>query len=231
MVDEEDADQPAPEEAARGAGQGAGHQVTDPGRDQQAKDHPEHEEVTDEPHAAVLVEILRVLLLLGLAVVGEGPADVGVEEALQHALDAAAVADMGAVRITLLVGVGVMLAMVGDPGIDRALHRHRPGDREEVFDRLEGLERAVGEQPVEADRDAEGREHVHAEEQGEVERGHDLVPEQDDRRDRRQKRDDHCEQVHDLVQQGHLVLRHARKSIVENLVFLLVLRRYLKQLL
>ena len=64
-----------------------------------------------------------------------------------------AVADVRAVGVALFVGVGVVLAVVGDPGDDRALHRHRAEHREGVFERLRGLEGAMGEQAVEADRD------------------------------------------------------------------------------
>ena len=47
----------------------------------------------------------------------------GVEQPAEGAADAAAVADVGAMRIPLLVGEGVVLAMVGDPGNHRALDR------------------------------------------------------------------------------------------------------------
>ena len=48
----------------------------------------------------------------------------------------AVVADVGAVGIALFVGVGVVLAVVGDPGDDRALDGHRAQHREGVLDRL-----------------------------------------------------------------------------------------------
>ena len=75
--------------------------------------------------------------------------------ACHRPLQAGAVADVRAVRVALLVGVGVVLAVVGDPVDDAALDGHRAEDGERVLDRLGGLERAVGEHPVEADRDAE----------------------------------------------------------------------------
>ena len=62
----------------------------------------------------------------------------------------------GRVRVALLVGVRVVLAVVGDPVHDRALHRHRAEDRDRVLHRFVGLERTVRQQPVEAERDAHG---------------------------------------------------------------------------
>ena len=76
-----------------------------------------------------------------------------VPEPGERALDAAAVTVRG-VRIALLVGVRVVLAVVGDPCHHRALDRHRAERRERVLDRLERLERAVRQQPVEAERHA-----------------------------------------------------------------------------
>ena len=67
---------------------------------------------------------------------------------------------MWAVRVALLVGVGMVLAVVGDPVDHRALQRHRAEAGQYVLDRLVGPEGAVREQPVVADRDADGRQHV-----------------------------------------------------------------------
>jgi len=67
-----------------------------------------------------------------------------------------------------VVGVRVVLAVVGDPGDDRALDRHRAEGREEVLDRLARHERPVGQHPVEADRHAQRSGQVEAGEQGEV---------------------------------------------------------------
>ena len=59
----------------------------------------------------------------------------------------------GAVGVALFVGVGVMLAMVGDPGNHRSLHGHRAEYGEDVLERFMGLKGAVGEKPVKPDRD------------------------------------------------------------------------------
>ena len=107
--------------------------------------------VADPAHALVLVELGRVFLPVGLALGLEQPAGVGVPQAAQ----AAAVSDVRAVRVALLVGVRVVLAVVGDPIQHRALDRQRAEDRERALEPRVGLERAVGQQPVEADRDAD----------------------------------------------------------------------------
>ena len=70
----------------------------------------------------VLVQLGRVALPVGLALGLEQPAGVRVPEAAQTA----AVTDVRAVRVALLVGVRVVLAVVGDPVEHRALDRSEP---------------------------------------------------------------------------------------------------------
>ena len=62
-------------------------------------------------------------------------------------------------RIAFLVGVLVMHAVRGDPEDRPALERQRAADREEVLERLRGLEAAVRVQPVVAEADAEADRH------------------------------------------------------------------------
>ncbi len=79
-----------------------------------------------------------------------------------------AVVDVGAVRVPLFVGEGVVLAVVGDPGDHRALDRRRAEDRQQAVQPGLRLEAAVGEVAVEADRDPHPGEEVHAEEEEDV---------------------------------------------------------------
>ena len=67
-------------------------------------------------------------------------------------------ADVRRVRVAVLVGERVVLAMVGDPLGDRPLHRHAAEDRERRLQRGAGVEAPVREEPVEADRRPEGAE-------------------------------------------------------------------------
>ncbi len=157
----------------------------------------------DEAHALVLDEVAGVLLALRAAVGVEQPAHVRVPEPVQRAQEAVAVADVRGVRVALLVGVGVVLAVVGDPGDHRALDRHRPERGEQVLDRLVGLERPVREQAVVADGHAEAGDDVHDRQHGEVGPADVLVPEQHDRGDEREERDDRSDEVRDLVRTGH----------------------------
>ena len=61
----------------------------------------------------------------------------------------------------MLVGEGVVLAVVGHPGGDRALDGHRARGGDDPAQPRLGLEGAVREQPVEADRDAQAGDQVH----------------------------------------------------------------------
>jgi hypothetical protein len=100
--------------------------------------------------------------------VDEEPADVRVEQAAQRAAQPAGVAHVGAVRIALLVGERMVLAMVGHPGDHRPLDGRRAEDGERDANRPARGERAVGQVAVEADRDAEPAQHVDDPEHDEV---------------------------------------------------------------
>jgi len=78
----------------------------------------------------------------------------GEEQSLGEAGDRGAVAPRG-VRVTLAVGVGVVTSMVGDPLDDCAFQGQRPGHGQGDPQPTYGLERAVGEVSVKADRHAE----------------------------------------------------------------------------
>ena len=169
------------------------------GRQREGGQRDEREELGDPLHARVLEQVAGVLAVVGLAVGLEEPAGVGVPEALEPG----AVTDVRRVRVALLVGVRVVLAVVGHPVEHRPLEGGRAQHGEGVLERLVGLERAVGEQAVVADGDAEPGEHVAHGEDREVGAVHPLVPEQDDGGEHARERNEDAEDVAGALDSRH----------------------------
>jgi hypothetical protein len=72
-------------------------------------------------HEAVFDQFGCVLAGVGFALCSPQPSDMGVPEPAQGAADAGAVAGVWAMGVAVLIGVGVVLAMVGNPVRWRAL--------------------------------------------------------------------------------------------------------------
>ena len=117
--------------------------------------------------------------------------------------ESGAVADMRAVRVALLVGVRVVLAMVGDPIHDRTLNRERTEHRQAVLDPGVGLEGTVRQQPMEAKRHAGGAQHVHHDHDPDVSPVDHRVPQQDDRGDHPKEGNHHPGEVGVALQPAH----------------------------
>ena len=120
-----------------------------------------------------------------------------VGQAAQRPAPADPVIDMGAVRVALAIGEGVVLAVVRDPRDHRPLDRGGAERREHEAQRARGLEGAVCEEAVEADRDAEPREDIHDREHDHVRAVQQAVPqlpadeaERGNRRERDERGDD-----------------------------------------
>jgi hypothetical protein len=124
-------------------------------------------------------------------------------EAAEDAARAVPVPDVGTVRIALLIGVRVVLAVVCHPAHDRSLHGHRAEDREGVLEWLRRLKGSMGKQPVEADGHAEAGDHVHDAQDREVGRRHGAVPQQHDRGEERGEGQRHGGEVDSLLKSGH----------------------------
>ena len=92
VVDEEDPHQPAPEQPGERAGERAREQPAEREREPERQADERDEAAVEQPHAAVVHQVGRVLAAVGLAVGVEEPADVRVPEAGE----AAAVADVRA---------------------------------------------------------------------------------------------------------------------------------------
>ena len=168
---------------------------------------PQAEQLVDHPQRPVLDQVSGEPLAVRRADGFEQPADVGVPQALDSAPESGA-AQVRGVRVALLVGERVVLAVVGDPGDHRTLDGHRAEHRDHGLECPRGFERAVGEHPVVAERHAEAGDHVRADQQGQLERADRLVPEQHDRDDQPDQWERHADQVDDLVRQRH----HGRPS-------------------
>ena len=102
------------------------------------------------------------------------------------------------VRVAFLVAEGVVPAVVGHPPDHRPLDGGRPGDGERDAHRPLGLERAVGEVAVEPDRDAVAGDRVGDEGDDHVGQADAVAPEQRDRRDHGEERDQHEGEQRDL---------------------------------
>ena len=188
----EDPDEAAPDETLSRAGERESVQHEAGGRrDQQRQQHELREQPPDPAHPRVLVDVRRKLAPVRLALRLHQPARVGVPEAAE----AVAVADVGTVRVAIAVGVGVMLAVIRDPVQHGSLDRQRGGHRERVLHPGVGLEGPVGEQAMEADRHAAGGQQVHHGEDREVDGVDGTVPQEHDRDEGPEERDDHAEQV------------------------------------
>jgi hypothetical protein len=196
VVEEEDAHEATPEQARQEPGEcEAVQREPECGGQQQADGGVEEKAPRHGREQRVLGDVGRVARDVGAVLGAEDPADVGVPEPAHSG----AVTEVRAVRIALDVGVGVVLAVVGDPLVEWALERHRPRDRQRALDARRRRERAVREQAVVADRDAEARDDVHAREQRKVDGVDGAVPQQDDGEERPEERQDDGEQVGDPV--------------------------------
>src|SRR5258706_5073172 len=81
VVDEEDARQPAPDEAEEGTGPTHGEQAAQDGGDQESDEHPDGKGVADPPQDPALHQVGNVVVDLGLILVEE-PTDVRIPQAL-----------------------------------------------------------------------------------------------------------------------------------------------------
>ena len=95
------------------------------------------------------------------------PANVRVEETVEWT-----------VRITLPVGLSVVLDMDRSPIDGRPLNRHSSTDQQYKFDDWRGLETPMGEHPVETHRLAEASNEVHRREERQIRPVHHPLPEE-----------------------------------------------------
>jgi hypothetical protein len=109
------------------------------------------------------------------------------------------VADVRAVGVALPIGQRVVLAVVGHPLDHRSLDRSRAERGEQCPKRAAGLEAAVAQQSMEADRHPEADRHVGERERDQVGPAKGAVPGLPSRKPDEQERDDGYRDVGDPV--------------------------------
>ena len=88
------------------------------------------------------------------------------------------------VRVSLFVAERVVLAMVGDPSVERPFDGEGSCDGQHHAHPRLGLERTMSEVTVETDGDPGGAERVEDHEQSEVDRSDEAAPRERDRSER-----------------------------------------------
>ncbi len=219
VVQDEHADQAGPQQRRQRGADAAAHDPADGERDHEPEHRPQRKQPVDDLHGAVLDHVGSEALALGGADRFEQPADVGVIEALGGIGEACPVS-VRRMRVAVLIGERVVLAMVGDPDDHRALNGHRAHHRQHRADGLGRLQRAMGERPVVAERDPERGDHVQDDHHHQLQRPDRGVPQQHDRGEQADERQRDPEQVHHFVSACH---RHANEVTSRARNFLLLL--------
>ena len=194
VVQHRDADEAGPEERGERAPPGHGDQAPEQRRAEQAHHGPQRELPGDAADVAIGEQVGSEAGDVGPVPV-EGPSHVRVPEPARHRGRSGAEQPRG-VRVALLVGEGVVAAVIGDPGEDVALQGEAPGDRQGVAQAAVGLERAVGEVAVEPGGHAEPGQEVEPDGEPDIEPAQAPPPGQGYGGDERQHRQQH-EDVHD----------------------------------
>ena len=120
VVQDEDAHRTAPQQTGEPARDGLRERHAEAEGQRQTERGPQQEGAIDEVHDGIADQVGGVALLAG-EVRAEQPSEMSVGQAAQRAAPAAGVTDVRAVRVAVLVGEGVVLAVVGDPFDDRSL--------------------------------------------------------------------------------------------------------------
>ena len=165
---------------------------------------------------AVTHEIGRVLVAVGVFEI-EHPPDVREPETFAESAHRRPEPPRR-MRIAVAIAECVVAAVVGDPADHRSFDRHRAGDRQRHAQGPVGLERAVGEQPVVTDGDAEARDDVERQEQHHVRPAESPAPGDRNSRQERQERHDHERVERELFAAllGSLENRLGGRALVEQ---------------
>ena len=195
MMIQEHPDEATPDESIQAASEAAEGESDKEG-DQETQKRPDHKGLADEDDQLVLEEGAGVARNIRAEII-EDPADMGMEEALHRA-----------VRIHVLIGVGMMLDVGGCPVQCRPLKGHRSADQEEATDPVWSLKPFVGEHSVIADSDSQGAEGVPHHQQDKVDPGDETPPEAVNGKSGGQKRNPDYKLENDLVARGNGFIGH-----------------------
>ena len=170
VVQQEHPDEAAPQQRGQGRAEAA---ADDPA---ERKRHPKPS-ATHRPNSLsitlqgpVLDQVRREALAVGGADGLEQPSHMRVPQALD-ATPESGPAQVRGVRVALLVGEGVVLAVVGHPGDDRPCTAIDPRTAITARKVARGLERSVREHAVVAECDPEAGEHVQTDHAGRARAG------------------------------------------------------------
>lgn len=111
-------------------------------------------------------------------------------------------------RVAAPVTKLVMTAVYGHPLEQRPLHRHRTEDAQDYLDRPGRLEGSMREQPVEAERDPQHSQMVHAHQQTQLKPTEPMPPQKRDSGDQPKEGKDDREQNRDPRSQGDSFWTH-----------------------
>ena len=145
------------------------------------------------------------------------PREVGMDEAGDPSVEVLAV-QVRRMHVTGFVGALVMAPVHRHPGDHRPERPHRAHGRQRSSDEAMRLERAVGEQAMEANSDAEPGHEPHREEQAELDRPDRAVSEQ-------RQRDERPREGHEVEQNEMPQLHAVQVGAVDRLPDDLALRR------
>jgi len=129
------------------------------GRDEKAGKYPEPPGVVDGNDDRVFEKCRSVALDVGFEIV-ENPSRVGVPQAFE-----------GAMRIFLLVRIGVVLDVGGGPVKGRALHGHRSANEKKSFQPRMSLKAFMGQHPVVTEGDSVTAQGEKGKKKGEINPG------------------------------------------------------------
>src|SRR5436190_10732032 len=195
VVQEQDTNSAAPHHAGQKAVPPADPCPADEAGYDQRGDDDRYEQPSDHAKAAIVDQVSSVAVTVRGGVRVEQPTGVSVPEAPHRLDEAVAAVGMRTVRITALVGVLMMLAVIRDPTDDVSLDCTLPADRERVSNTTKGLKRAVREEPVIADGDPQTGDDVAHEQDRQLANADHPIPQQRDGHTKADERQDRSHEV------------------------------------